>query len=144
MGSHTKERQMMTTKIQAGEYECPQCKKLTVIPRTKKSEDPLTCCGVEMVPKQKVKFTEVPEPKEEPAGKTRTATTATRTKKKASSKAKKAKKPVEVIASEALTLPLNPGNYMCPTCGITKTLQVSDNRDKFLRCPDCFVKMLPS
>lgn len=134
----------MTTKIQAGEYECPQCKKLTVIPRTKKSEDPLTCCGVEMVPKQKVKFTEVPEPKEEPAGKTRTATTATRTKKKASSKAKKAKKPVEVIASEALTLPLNPGNYMCPTCGITKALQVSDNRDKFLRCPDCFVKMLPS
>ena len=134
----------MTTKIQAGEYECPQCKKLTVIPRTKKSDDPLTCCGVEMVPKQKVKFTEVPEPKEEPAGKTRTAT-ATRTKKKtkASSKAKKTKT-VEVIASEALTLPLNPGNYMCPTCGTTKSLSVSDNRDKWLRCPDCFVKMLPS
>lgn len=134
----------MTTKIQAGEYECPQCKKLTVIPRTKKSEDPLTCCGLEMVPKQKVKFTEVPEPKEEPAAKTRTAT-ATRTKKKAGAKAKKkAKKPAEIIISETLTLPLNPGNYMCPTCGITKTLNVSDNRDKWLRCPDCFVKMLPS
>lgn len=127
-------------KIQAGEYECVQCKKLTIIPRTKKSEDPLTCCGVEMTPKQKVKFTEPPAPKAEAAAtKTRTAT-ATRTKKAASSKRTKK---AEVVV-EAVTLPLVPGNYMCPTCGISKVLTVSDNRDKWLRCPDCFVKMLPS
>ncbi len=129
-------------KIQAGEYECVQCKKLTIIPRTKKSEEPLTCCGVEMVPKQKVKFTEPPAPKAEAATaaatKTRTAS-ATRTKKAAAKRTKK----VEVVVEE-ITLPLTPGNYMCPTCGITKVLNVTDNRDKWLRCPDCFVKMLPS
>lgn len=131
-------------KIQAGEYECAQCKKLTIIPRTKKSEEPLTCCGVEMVPKQKVKFTEPPAPKAETATatatKTRTASGGVRTKKSAS--AKRPKK-VETVV-EAITLPLSPGNYMCPTCGITKVLKVTDNRDKWLRCPDCFVKMLPS
>lgn len=129
-------------KIQAGEYECAQCKKLTIIPRTKKSEEPLTCCGVEMVPKQKVKFTEPPAPKgEAPAAtatKTRTAT-GTRSKKATAKRPKK----VETIV-EAVTLPLAPGNYMCPTCGATKSLTVSDNRDKWLRCTDCFVKMLPS
>jgi DNA-directed RNA polymerase subunit RPC12/RpoP len=132
-------------KIQAGEYECVQCKKLTIIPRTKKSEEPLTCCGVEMVPKEKVKFTEPPAPKATAtavaAGKTRTAT-ATRTKKKSSATSKRPKK-VETVV-ESLTLPLMPGNYMCPTCGVTKVLKVSDNRDKWLRCSDCFVKMLPS
>jgi DNA-directed RNA polymerase subunit RPC12/RpoP len=129
-------------KIQAGEYECAQCKKLTIIPRTKKSEEPLTCCGVEMVPKQKVKFTEPPAPKAEApaaaATKTRTAT-GVRSKKATAKRPKKA----ETIV-EAVTLPLAPGNYMCPTCGVTKSLTVSDNRDKWLRCTDCFVKMLPS
>ena len=133
-------------KIQAGEYECVQCKKLTIIPRTRKSEEPLTCCGAEMVPKEKVKFTEPPAPTVATAAtatatKTRTAT-GTRTKKKASTKAKRATK-VEAIV-EPLTLPLNPGNYMCPTCGVQKVLNVTDNRDKWLRCSDCFVKMLPS
>lgn len=135
-------------KIQAGEYECAQCKKLTIIPRTKKSEEPLTCCGVEMVPKEKVKFTEPPAPTAEggtaaTATKTRTAAgTRTKTKSKKAASAKRPKK-AEVIV-EAITLPLSPGNYMCPTCGITKVLNVTDNRDKWLRCPDCFVKMLPS
>lgn len=130
-------------KIQAGEYECAQCKKLTIIPRTKKSEEPLTCCGVEMVPKQKVKFTEPPAPKAEAATATATKTrTASGTRTKKSASAKRPKK-VETVV-EAVTLPLSPGNYMCPTCGITKVLKVTDNRDKWLRCPDCFVKMLPS
>jgi hypothetical protein len=132
-------------KIQAGEYECVQCKKLTIIPRTKKSEEPLTCCGVEMVPKAKVKFTEPPAPKVAAAAaagsKTRTAT-GTRSKKAAGTKAKRPKA-AEVVV-EAITLPLTPGNYMCPTCGVTKVLKVSDNRDKWLRCSDCYVKMLPS
>jgi DNA-directed RNA polymerase subunit RPC12/RpoP len=129
-------------KIQAGEYECVQCKKLNIIPLTKKSEEPLTCCGVEMVPKAKTKFTEPPAPKVAAAAaagsKTRTAT-GTRSKKSAAKRPKK----VETIV-EAVTLPLTPGNYMCPTCGVTKVLSVSDNRDKWLRCTDCYVKMLPS
>jgi hypothetical protein len=134
----------MMMKIQAGEYECVQCKKLTIIPRTKKSEEALTCCGVEMVPKEKVKFTEPPAPVAEgvaaTATKTRTAS-ATRTKTKKAS-AKRPKK-VETVV-EAITLPLSPGNYMCPTCGVAKVLKMSDNRDKWLRCADCYVKMLPS
>lgn len=130
-------------KIQAGEYECVQCKKLTIIPRTKKSEEPLTCCGVEMVPKEKVKFTEPPAPKAETATATKTRTaTATKARTKKAAAAKRPKK-VELVVEE-ITLPLTPGNYMCPTCGITKVLNVSDNRDKWLRCPDCYVKMLPS
>lgn len=131
-------------KIQAGEYECVQCKKLTIIPRTKKSEDPLTCCGVEMTPKEKVKFTEPPAPKAEAAAGSKAAakTRTTATRKKKAVAAKRPKK-VETVV-EAVTLPLAPGNYMCPTCGLTKSLTVSDNRDKWLRCTDCFVKMLPS
>jgi DNA-directed RNA polymerase subunit RPC12/RpoP len=133
-------------KIQAGEYECVQCKKLTIIPRTKKSEEPLTCCGVEMVPKEKVKFTEPPAPKATATAATKTKTksktrTATATRKKAAD-GKRPKKAETIV--EAITLPLAPGNYMCPTCGATKVLQVSDNRDKWLRCSACFVKMLPS
>jgi DNA-directed RNA polymerase subunit RPC12/RpoP len=132
----------MTLKIQAGEYECAQCKKLTIIPRTKKSEEPLTCCGVEMVPKEKVKFTEPPAPKAEA-----TAATATKTRTATGTRAKKAtsKRPKKVEAIvEAVTLPLAPGNYMCPTCGVTKPLKPTDNRDKWLRCTDCYVKMLPA
>merc|ERR1711934_555102 len=81
-----KERVCNMPKLQKGEYECPQCKKLTVIGRTKKVDEPLTCCGVEMVPKEKTKFTEPPEPEEAPATKKKSAT------KKGGKKKKKKKK----------------------------------------------------
>lgn len=134
--------------IQAGEYECTKCKKLTIIPRKKKTGEPLICCDIEMVLKPKTKFTEPPAPKAPASG-------AGATKKRASSKAKTVKakatraasskaKVEEEISQAALNLPLSPGNYMCPTCGIAKVLLATDDLDKWLRCPDCFVKMLPT
>lgn len=134
-------------KIQAGEYECVKCKKLTIIGRTKKSDEPLTCCDVEMVPKEKVKFTEAPEPNEEAASKSGASKTTGAKKKKAKAKKVKAKSKVTKKAKTVIvevTLPLAPGSYMCPTCGYIKDLGVSDARDKWLRCKDCFVKMLPN
>ncbi|MFA7483037.1 MAG: hypothetical protein WC314_21210 [Vulcanimicrobiota bacterium] len=127
-------------KLQKGEYECPQCKKLTVIGRTKKVDEPLTCCGVEMVPKEKAKFTEPPEPEEAPAKKKSSA------KSKADAKTKKKKKKStrrkKKIVIEA-TLPLMPGQYMCQACGKKQELLASDPRDQWLRCSDCYVKMVP-
>jgi hypothetical protein len=124
-------------KLQKGEYECPQCKKLTVIGRTKKVDEPLTCCGVEMVPKEKTKFTEPPEP--EAATKKTTAASKKKSKKAKKKKASRRKKKIVIEA----TLPLTPGKYMCQACGKTQELLASDPRDKWLRCSDCFVKMVP-
>lgn len=140
-------------KIQKGEYECPQCKKLTIIGRTKKSEEPLTCCDQEMVFKEKVKFTEPPAPKEEdydydedddddddddePSAKKSKKSKKKKKKKKKSSRRKKK------VVIEA-TLPLAPGRYLCPTCGLRRELSSSDRRDQWLRCTDCFVKMIPT
>ena len=129
-------------KIPKGEYECPQCKKLTVIGRAKKADEPLTCCDVEMVLKEKTKFTEPPEPTEE-TSKTKKAK-AKKKKAKAKKKKKKAtRKKKKKITIEA-TLPLTPGKYMCPTCGQARELASSDPRDQWLRCTDCFVKMIPA
>jgi len=125
-------------KVQKGEYECPQCKKLTVIGRTKKMDEPLTCCGIEMVPKEKTKFTEPPEPEEAP----KKATKAAAKKKKSKAKKKKASKRKKKIVFEA-TLPLSPGNYICQACGKNQELLETDPRDKWLRCSECFVKMVP-
>ena len=131
-------------KLQKGEYECPQCKKLTVIGRTKKAEEPLMCCDVEMVPKEKTAFTEAPE-HEEAASKPKTAAASKKKKKKKAAKKKKKKKASrrkKKIVIEA-TLPLTPGNYLCQACGKQQELLASDPRDKWLRCSDCFVKMVP-
>lgn len=135
-------------KVLKGDYECPTCKKLTTIGRTKKMDEPLTCCGVEMVPKEKTKFTEVPESAadESPTKKTK-AKAATRTKKKAkkssavSAESDSAKRKKRVVFEA--TLPLSPGSYICQACGKTHELLLSDPRDKWLRCTDCFVKMVP-
>lgn len=127
-------------KLQKGEYECPQCKKLTVIGRTKKVDEPLTCCGVEMVPKEKTKFTEPPEPEEAPSAKKKSATKKATAKK--SKKKKKSARRKKKIVIEA-TLPLTPGQYMCQACGKKQELLASDPRDQWLRCSDCFVKMVP-
>lgn len=130
-------------KIQKGEYECPQCKKLTIIGRTKKSEEPLTCCDQEMVLKEKVKFTEPPAPKDDddeddaPGAKKKKKKSKKKKKKKKSSRRKKK------VVIEA-TLPLAPGRYLCPTCGLRRELSSSDRRDQWLRCTDCFVKMIPT
>ena len=124
-------------KIQKGEYECPQCKKLTVIGRTKTVDEPLTCCGVEMVAKEKAKFTEPPEPEDAPKKKTSSTKKTKKAKKKKKSTRRKKK-----IVIEA-TLPLTPGQYMCQACGKKQELLASDPRDKWLRCSDCFVKMIP-
>lgn len=137
-------------KVLKGDYECPTCKKLTTIGRTKKMDEPLTCCGVEMMPKEKTKFTEVPEnaTDDTPAAKAKAkAKTATRSKKKvkkssavsADSDSTKRKKRLVFEA----TLPLSPGTYICQACGKTHELLLSDPRDKWLRCTDCFVKMVP-
>ena len=127
-------------KLQKGEYECPQCKKLTVIGRTKKVDEPLTCCGVEMVPKEKTKFTEPPEPEEAPATKKKSATKKS-AEKKSKKKKKKSTRRKKKIVIEA-TLPLTPGQYMCQACGKKQELLASDPRDQWLRCSDCFVKMV--
>ena len=129
-------------KLQKGEYECPQCKKLTVIGRTKKVDEPLTCCGVEMVPKEKTKFTEPPEPEEAPKKKKKSASKKKSTAKAKKKKKKKARKRRKKIVIEA-TLPLTPGQYMCQACGKKQELLASDPRDQWLRCADCFVKMVP-
>lgn len=130
-------------KLQKGEYECPQCKKLTVIGRTKKVDEPLMCCDVEMVPKEEIKFTEaeseaetVPESKKKKKATAKKKTATKAKKKKAASKRKKK------IVIEA-TLPLMPGHYLCQACGKSQELLASDPRDKWLRCSDCFVKMVP-
>ena len=128
-------------KLQKGEYECPQCKKLTVIGRTKKVDEPLTCCGVEMVPKEKTKFTEPPEPEEAPATKKKSATKKS-AEKKSKKKKKKSTRRKKKIVIEA-TLPLTPGQYMCQACGKKQELLARDPRDQWLRCSDCFVKMVP-
>lgn len=125
-------------KVQKGEYECPQCKKLTVVGRTKKMDEPLTCCGVEMVEKEKTKFTEPPEPEEAPKKK---AKAAKKKKKKAKKKKKKSRRKKKIVFEA--TLPLSPGKYICQACGRTHHLLASDPRDKWLRCSDCFVKMVP-
>jgi len=127
-------------KLQKGEYECPQCKKLTVIGRTKKVDEPLTCCGVEMVPKEKTKFTEHPEA--EDAGKKKSSTASKKKSKAKKKKKKKSSRRKKKIVIEA-TLPLTPGKYMCQACGKTQELLASDPRDQWLRCSDCFVKMVP-
>ncbi len=123
-------------RIEKGEYECPKCKKFTVIGRTKKAEEPLTCCDTEMVKQDKKKFTEHPEPKAAESGK------KTKTKAKAKAKAKRKtsrskKKKVEIQAQ----FPLPPGTYRCPACGVTRELKLTDNREKYFRCELCFVKM---
>lgn len=142
-------------KLLKGEYECPQCKKLTVIGRTKKVDEPLTCCGVEMVPKEKMKFTEVPEPDsdsdaddddydyddeddDEPVEK-RGAAGKSKSRSKKKKKASRRKKKIVIEA----TLPLTPGQYQCQACGKKQELLASDPRDKWLRCGECFVKMIP-
>jgi outer membrane biosynthesis protein TonB len=133
-------------KLEKGEYECPQCKKLTVIGRTKKVDEPLTCCGVEMVAKEKTKFTEPPEPEEAPTKKKKKAAVKKKSTKKAKKKKKKKKKKTrrrrKKIVIEA-TLPLTPGQYMCQACGKKQELLATDPRDQWLRCADCFVKMVP-
>lgn len=136
-------------KLQKGEYECPQCKKLTVIGRAKKAEGPLVCndsdcTDVEMVLKEKATFTEAPE-HEESAAKPKAKSAAKKKKKKKKAKAKKKKKASrrkKKIVIEA-TLPLTPGQYLCQACGKKQELLASDPRDKWLRCSDCFVKMVP-
>lgn len=135
-------------KVLKGDYECPTCKKLTTIGRTKKMDEPLTCCDVEMVPKEKTKFTEVPEPESEsddaPAAKAKSATRSKKKSKKSSASAvetESAKRKKRVVFEA--TLPLSPGSYICQACGKTHELLLSDPRDKWLRCTDCFVKMVP-
>lgn len=103
---------------------------MSVIGRTKKSEVPLLCCDTEMVKKEKTKFTEHPEPKAKSSAKKKT--------KAKTKRATKKKKAVEEVPE----FPLVPGEYRCPTCGATRDLQPTDNRDKPLRCTVCFVKMM--
>ncbi|MCA9778848.1 MAG: hypothetical protein KC800_19100 [Candidatus Eremiobacteraeota bacterium] len=103
-------------------------------------DEPLTCCGVEMVPKEKTKFTEPPEPEEAPSAKKKSATKKATAKK--SKKKKKGARRKKKIVIEA-TLPLTPGQYMCQACGKKQELLASDPRDQWLRCSDCFVKMVP-
>lgn len=123
-------------KLEKGEYECPQCKKLTVIGRTKKVEEPLTCCGVEMVKKEKTKFTEPPEPEDTPVKKS-----AAKKKKAKKAKKKKSRRKKKIVFEA--TLPLSPGKYICQACGKTHELLATDPRDQWLRCSECFVKMVP-
>ena len=123
-------------RIEKGEYECPKCKKFTVVGRTKKAEEAMMCCGVEMVKLGKKKFTEPPEPKAEAAAKTK------KTKAKAKRKSSRASTK-KVAAAPVAEFPLTPGEYRCPTCGATKDLGLRDARDKHLRCDFCFVKMEP-
>ena len=119
--------------IEKGEYECPKCKKMSVISRTKKSEIPLLCCDTQMVIKEKTKFTEHPEPKAK--------SSATKTKTKTKRKRSVATTTVKAV-EEAPEFPLIPGDYRCPTCGLSRELKLTDNRDKPMRCTTCFVKMV--
>ena len=57
-------------------------------------------------------------------------------------KKKKSTRRKKKIVIEA-TLPLTPGQYMCQACGKKQELLASDPRDQWLRCSDCFVKMVP-
>ena len=131
-------------KVLKGDYECPTCKKMTTIGRTKKMDEPLMCCGVEMVPKEKTKFTEVPEPDDAPATKAKSTTKKKKKKsKKSASDDGESTKRKKRVMFEA-TLPLAPGIYICQACGKTHELHMSDPRDKWLRCTDCYVKMVPA
>ena len=120
-------------KIEKGEYECPKCKKFTVIGRSKKAAEPLTCCETEMVKVEKAKFTEPPAAK----AKTKAKAASKKKKKKATAKRKRKKKKEPIQE-----LPLTPGAYRCPTCGLNHELQPTDDRDKHLRCSVCYVKMM--
>lgn len=120
--------------IEKGEYECPRCKRFTVIGRTKKSEYPLTCCGVDMVKQGKKRYHEPPPPRKEAS-----PTTSGR-KRRSPAKTSRAKS-TTVAPPEVDVFPLTPGEYRCPCCGTTRRLSLQDNRDKPLRCPSCFVKM---
>lgn len=124
---------MTKIKIEKGEYECPKCKKFTVIGRSKKADEPLMCCDTEMVKKEKTKFTEHPEPK---------AKAASASKKKKTKRATTTKRKRKKAEEQVPEFPLMPGEYRCPTCGSIRELQPSDNRDKPMRCDACFVKML--
>ena len=133
---------MEKIKLQKGDYECPQCKKLTTIARTKKVDEPLSCCGVEMLPKEKTEFTEEAEAEKAPPKKKKKAAAKKKKKKKKAKAKKKKSRRKKKIVIEA-TLPLTPGNYMCQACGKKQELLATDPRDKWLRCSDCFVKMVP-
>lgn len=123
--------------IEQGDYECPKCKRFTVIGRTKKSEYPLTCCGIEMVKQGKKRYSEPPAPRKE------SATVSTTTRKRRSSGSSRSKTTV-AAKTQVEEFPLIPGTYRCPCCGRTRELSLQDNRDKPLRCPECFVKMVLS
>lgn len=127
-------------KIEKGEYECPRCKRFTTIVRTQKTEFPLTCCKVEMLPKAKTKFTEPPPPRHISGTQGSTAR-KTRSSRAISSKSGQGRKKTATAVAAQATLPLSPGPYRCPTCGYKKELGLSDQRDQHLRCPECFVKM---
>ena len=77
-----------------------------------------------------------PEPEDTPVKKS-----AAKKKKAKKAKKKKSRRKKKIVFEA--TLPLSPGKYICQACGKTHELLATDPRDQWLRCSECFVKMVP-
>ena len=136
------------------EFQCPQCKRRTVVPADQNDEDTIYCPKCEVAMARKAKVSQVAEAsanaptessnqaptlkKSSKAAAKSSASKATKSTKSSSSRSRSSA--VEVAAVAVVTPEF--GEFRCPCCGQAKTIAPGDNKPGVpARCQACFVKL---
>ncbi|MBI3924081.1 MAG: hypothetical protein HY319_00935 [Armatimonadetes bacterium] len=121
--------------IEKGDYQCPRCRRVTVISKDKKSPEPLICSRCQ-VPMEKE---ERPPELIPPSKSTRPPATGARAS-KAKPRARTKTTRVQATTTPETVVPIA-GMYRCPCCGVTRRLELGSKLEQAPRCDTCYVRM---
>lgn len=136
------------------EFQCPQCKRRTVVPADQNEEDAVYCknCDVAMVKKAAV--SEITEASANAPARSsdQAVAVATKTARKSSLKTKtgatKTRSTAARTRAAAAAVPVVEvvipefGSFRCPCCGMAKTIAPGEGKAGVpARCQTCFVKL---